>query len=225
MIKPLSRQQIAWRVAQDIENGSVVNLGAGMPTMVSEFLPAGREALFHAENGILGIGPKAAKGQEDWDLINAGGQAVTLLPGGSYFHHADSFAMIRGGHVDIAVLGAYEVSEHGDLANWHLPDTNVTPAVGGAMDLAACAGRLYVMMDYCAKDGAPKILRQCTLPLTARHCVDTIYTDLAVVDITGDGIMIRELLEGLDLETLQAKTGAPIRLATNWKFLAAPELK
>ena len=225
MSKPLSRLQIAWRVAQDIENGYVVNLGAGMPTMVSEFLPAGREAMFHAENGILGIGRKAARGQEDPDLINAGGQAVTLVPGGSFFHHADSFAMIRGGHIDIAVLGAYEVSERGDLANWHLPDSNVTPAVGGAMDLAACARRLFVMMDYCSRDGTPKILKECTLPLTARRCVNAIYTDLAVVDITDTGLVVREILKGMDLETLQGKTGAPIRLADNWQLLSAPEIE
>ena len=225
MSKPLSRLQIAWRVAQDITNGCVVNLGAGMPTMVSEFLPAGREAMFHAENGILGIGHKAAKGQEDPDLINAGGQAVTLVPGSSFFHHADSFAMIRGGHIDIAVLGAYEVSERGDLANWHLPDSNVTPAVGGAMDLAACARRLFVMMDYCSRDGTPKILKECTLPLTARRCVNAIYTDLAVVDITDTGLVVREILKGMDLETLQGKTGAPIRLADNWQLLSAPEIE
>ena len=224
MSKPLSRMQIAWRVAQDIDNGCVVNLGAGMPTMVSDFLPAGREVMFHAENGILGIGPKAAKGKEDPDVINAGGQAVTLLPGGSYFHHADSFAMIRGGHIDIAVLGAYEVSAQGDLANWHLPDSNVTPAVGGAMDLAACAHRLFVMMDYCSRDGTPKILKQCTLPLTARRCVNSIYTDLAVVDVIADGLVVREIIEGLDLKTLQDKTGAPIRLADNWRILSAPDI-
>jgi 3-oxoadipate CoA-transferase beta subunit len=224
MIKPLSRLQIAWRVAQDIADGSVVNLGAGMPTMVSEYLPQGREALFHAENGVLGIGPKARKGEEDPDLINAGGQYVTLLPGGSYFHHADSFAMIRGGHIDIAVLGAYEVSEQGDLANWHLPDSNVTPAVGGAMDLAACAKKVFVMMEYCARDGAPKILKHCTLPLTARRCVHSIYTDLAVVDVTNAGLRVREMIMGMDLDALQSKTGAPIRLADNWQILTAPVL-
>ena len=224
MSRPLSRRQIAWRVAQDIASGKVVNLGAGMPSMVSDFIPDGRDVMFHAENGILGIGPMAAKGKEDWDLINAGGQAVTLLPGGSFFHHADSFAMIRGGHIDIAVLGAYEVSEQGDLANWHLPDSNVTPAVGGAMDLAACAQRLFVMMDYCAKNGAPRILKQCTLPLTAQRCVNSIYTDLAVVDVTAGGLVVREILEGLDLETLQGKTGAPIRLAESWGILTAPDL-
>ena len=224
MSKPLSRKQIAWRVAQDINDGCVVNLGAGMPTMVSNFVPDDREVMFHAENGILGIGPLAAKGNEDPELINAGGQMVTLQPGGSYFHHADSFAMIRGGHIDIAVLGAYEVSEQGDLANWHLPDSSVTPAVGGAMDLAECARRLFVMMEYCSRDGTPKIVQQCQLPLTAQRCVDSIYTDLAIVDITADGLFVRELLEGLDIESLQAKTGAPIRLAENWQPLSAPEL-
>lgn len=223
-MKPLTRKQIAWRVAQDIDNGCVVNLGAGMPTMVSNFVPADREVMFHAENGLLGIGPLAPKGKEDPELINAGGQMVTLLPGGSYFHHADSFAMIRGGHIDIAVLGAYEVSARGDLANWHLPGSSTTPAVGGAMDLAECARRLFVMMEYCSRDGAPKILRECTLPLTARQCVDTIYTDLAIVDVTGDGLVVREILSGLDLETLQGKTGTPIRLAPDCKTLTAPEL-
>jgi len=224
MSKPLNRKQIAWRVAQDIENGCVVNLGAGMPTMVSNFVPADREVMFHGENGILGIGPLAAKGKEDPELINAGGQMVTLLAGGSFFHHADSFAMIRGGHIDIAVLGAYEVSEQGDLANWHLPDSSVTPAVGGAMDLAECARRLFVMMDYCSRDGSPKIVKQCKLPLTARRCVDAIYTDLAVVDVTANGLVVREMIEATDIETLQGKTGAPIRLAENWKVLTAPEL-
>ena len=224
MSKPLTRKQIAWRVAQDINNGSVVNLGAGMPTMVSNFVPADREVMFHGENGILGIGPLAAKGSEDPELINAGGQMVTLLPGGSYFHHADSFAMIRGGHIDIAVLGAYEVSAQGDLANWHLPDSSVIPAVGGAMDLAECARRLFVMMEYCSRDGTPKIVQQCQLPLTAQRCVDSIYTDLAIVDVTADGLVVRELLAGLDVEALQGKTGAPIRLAQDWKVLSAPEL-
>lgn len=225
MSKPLTRKQIAWRVAQDIENGCVVNLGAGMPTMVSDFVPSDREVMFHAENGVLGIGPKAAGGKEDPDLINAGGQMVTLLPGGSYFHHADSFAMIRGGHIDIAVLGAYQVSEQGDLANWHLPDSSVTPAVGGAMDLAECARRLFVMMEYSSRDGTPKIVQQCNLPLTARHCVDSVYTDLAIVDVTADGLVVREMLADMDIESLQDRTGAPIRLADNWQVLTAPELE
>lgn len=225
MTKPLSRIQIAWRIAQDIAEGSYVNLGAGMPVLVANYVPSGRDVLFHSENGILGMGPKPPPGEEDDDLINAGAAYTTLLPGGCYFHHADSFAMIRGGHIDICVLGAYEVSEQGDLANWILPDSNTTPAIGGAMDLVAGAKQVFVIMEHCSKDGSPKILKECRLPLTGLRCVSAIYTDLCVIDVKDGGLVVREMVEGLDIETLQSRTGATIRLADNWQVLSAPELE
>lgn len=225
MIKPLSRIQIAWRIAQDIVEGSYVNLGAGMPVLVANYVPPGREVLFHSENGILGMGPKPPPGEEDDDLINAGAAYTTLLPGGCYFHHADSFAMIRGGHIDICVLGAYEVSEQGDLANWILPDSNITPAIGGAMDLVAGAKQVFVIMEHCSKDGSPKILKECRLPLTGLRCVSAIYTDLCVIDVTDSGMKVREMVEGMDIETLQSRTGAAIGLADTWQVLSVPDLE
>ena len=224
MIKPLSRIQIAWRIAQDIAEGSYVNLGAGMPVLVANYVPPGREVLFHSENGILGMGPKPLPGEEDDELINAGAAYTTLLPGGCFFHHADSFAMIRGGHIDICVLGAYEVSEQGDLANWILPDSNTTPAIGGAMDLVAGARQVFVIMEHCSKDGSPKILKECRLPLTGLKCVSSIYTDLCIIDVTDSGMQVREMVEGMDIETLQSRTGAAICLAENWQVLSVPEL-
>lgn len=224
MSRPLSRQQIAWRIAQDIGEGSYVNLGAGMPVLVADHVPAGRDVVFHSENGILGMGPKPPPGEEDDDLINAGAAYATLLPGGCFFHHADSFAMIRGGHIDICVLGAYEVSQCGDLANWILPNSNTTPAIGGAMDLVAGARQVFVIMEHCSRDGAPKILKQCSLPLTGVKCVNTIYTDLCVIDVVDDALQVREMIEGMDLETLQARTGAALRLAKDCRVLSAPEL-
>lgn len=225
MTHALIRQQIAWRIAQDIPEGSYVNLGAGMPIMVANYVPDGREVLFHSENGILGMGPKPPPGEEDDDLINAGGAYITLLPGGCFFHHADSFAMIRGSHIDICVLGAYEVSEHGDLANWILPNSNTTPAIGGAMDLVAGSKQVFVIMEHCSRDGAPKILKECTLPLTGVNCVSVIYTDLCIIDVTDGGLVVREMIEGMDLEELQARTGAGLRLAHDWRILTAPPLE
>ena len=225
MTRPLSRVQIAWRIAQDIANGSYVNLGAGMPVLVADYVPADREVIFHSENGILGMGPKPEPGEEDDDLINAGAGYATLLPGGCFFHHADSFAMIRGGHIDICVLGAYQVSQHGDLANWILPDSNTTPAIGGAMDLVAGSKQVFVIMEHCSRDGAPKILKECSLPLTGVGCVSAIYTDLCVIDVTDDGLVVREMIEGMDIDTLQARTGADIRLAEDWKVLAVPPIE
>lgn len=211
-----SRDQIAARVAQDIFEGAYVNLGIGLPTKVANFLPPDREVFLHSENGLLGMGPAPAQGEEDEDLINAGKQAVTLLSGGAYFHHADSFAMMRGGHLDICVLGAFQVSEKGDLANWHTGAPDAIPAVGGAMDLALGAKKVFVMMDHQTKTGESKIVRQCTYPLTGVACVNRIYTDLAVLDVTPDGLLVREIAPDLTFEDLQAVTDAPL-LAPFWR--------
>ena len=205
-----TRDEIAQRVARDIPEGSTVNLGIGLPTLVANHLPPGREILMHSENGILGMGPAPAAGAEDYDLINAGKQPVTLLPGGSYFHHADSFAMMRGGHLDICVLGAFQVSGKGDLANWHTGAPDAIPAVGGAMDLAVGAKKTLVMMEHCTKSGEPKIVPECSYPLTAAACVRRIYTDLAVLDITAQGVRVVERVVGLTLEDLQARTGVAL---------------
>ena len=209
--KPLTRVDIAARLAGDIPDGAVVNLGIGLPTLVANHLPRDREIILQSENGVLGMGPAPAKGQEDWDLINAGKQAVTLLPGASFFHHADSFGMMRGGHLDICVLGAFQVSARGDLANWHTGEADAIPAVGGAMDLAIGARSTWIMMEHCTKDGTPKIVEQCTYPLTGVGCVSRIYTDLAVIDVTPDGLVALEWVDGLDLDELRRLTGAPLR--------------
>ena len=207
----LTRDAMAARVARDIPEGAYVNLGIGLPTLVANHLPPGREIFLHSENGILGMGPAPPKGQEDWDLINAGKQPVTLLTGGAFFHHADSFAMMRGGHLDICVLGAFQVSEGGDLANWSTGEPGAIPAVGGAMDLAIGAKATYVMMEHVTKSGEPKIVGQCTYPLTGIGCVKRIYTDLAVIDVTPQGLCALEWVEGLAFDALQALTGAPLR--------------
>jgi 3-oxoadipate CoA-transferase, beta subunit len=209
-----SKDQIAARVAQDIEEGMVVNLGIGMPTLVANHLPAGREVLMHSENGVIGIGPAPAAGEEDFDLINAGKQPVTLLPGGVYFHHADSFAMMRGGHLDLCVLGAFQVSAGGDLANWHTGEPGAIPAVGGAMDLAIGAKQTYVMMEHVSKAGAPKLVAQCSYPLTGVACVRRVYTDLAVLEITSDGLRVLDSVPGLSFEALQSVTQAPLLRAS-----------
>jgi len=206
----LSRDQIAARIANDIPEGSYVNLGIGMPTLVANHLPKGREIILHSENGILGMGPAPAKGAEDWDLINAGKEPVTLLTGGSYFHHTDSFAMMRGGHLDIAVLGAFEVSVTGDLANWSTGEPGAIPAVGGAMDLAVGAKSVWVMMEHVTKKGESKIVAKCTYPLTGVGVVKRIYTDLAVIDVTPRGLIARDLVAGLSLEELKRLTGAKL---------------
>ena len=208
-----TREQIAARVAQDIPEGAYVNLGIGLPTKVANYLPADKEIFLHSENGVLGMGPAPAPGEEDEDLINAGKQPVTLLTGGAYFHHADSFAMMRGGHLDYCVLGAFQVSATGDLANWHTGAPDAIPAVGGAMDLAIGAKRVFVMMEHQTKQGESKIVPSCTYPLTGIGCVDTIYTDLAVIDITPEGLVVREMADGLDFDTLQTMTAAPLRRA------------
>jgi 3-oxoadipate CoA-transferase, beta subunit len=205
-----TREQMAQRVARDIPEGAVVNLGIGLPTLVANHLPADREVMLQSENGIIGMGPAPAEGAEDYDLINAGKQPVTLLPGGCFFHHADSFAMMRGGHLDICVLGAFQVSAGGDLANWHTGAPDAIPAVGGAMDLALGAKRTLVMMEHCTKAGESKIVAQCSYPLTALGCVSRVYTDLAVLDITPAGVRVVDLCEGLSTAALQALTAVPL---------------
>lgn len=205
-----SKDQLAKRVAQDIADGAYVNLGIGMPTLVANHLPAGVEVILHSENGILGMGPAPAEGEEDYDLINAGKQPVTLLPGGAFFHHADSFAMMRGGHLDICVLGAFQVSATGDLANWSTGEADAIPAVGGAMDLAVGARQTWVMMDLLTKKGASKIVERCNYPLTAIGCVKRIYTDVATFECTPAGLRLVDAVEGLSADELQRMVGLPI---------------
>jgi 3-oxoadipate CoA-transferase beta subunit len=207
---PWTREQMAERVARDIPEGAVVNLGIGLPTLVAAHIPAEREVIFHSENGVLGMGPPPPAGEEDYDLINAGKQPVTLRAGGCYFHHADSFAMMRGGHLDLCVLGAFQVSVDGDLANWHTGAPDAIPAVGGAMDLAIGAKKTYVMMEHLTKQGQSKIVAQCSYPLTAPACVARIYTDLAIIDVTPQGLRVRDQVSGLDHQTLQSLSGVPL---------------
>ncbi len=207
----MTREQMAARAAADVPEGAYVNLGIGLPTLVANALPKDREVILHTENGLLGMGPAPEKGHEDWDLINAGKQAVTALPGAAFFHHADSFAMMRGGHLDICVLGAFQVSSGGDLANWHTGAPDAIPAVGGAMDLAIGAKQTWVMMEHVTKDGQHKLVGQCTYPLTAKACVSRVYTDLAVIDVTAEGFTAVEITAGLSFEQLAALTGAPLR--------------
>lgn len=207
---PWSVDEIAKRVAQDIEEGMYVNLGIGQPTKVADFLPSDKDIFLHSENGVLGMGPEPVEGEEDGDLINAGKQYITLLNGGSYFHHGDSFTMIRGGHIDLCVLGAFEVAENGDIANWFLGRPKDIPAVGGAMDLAVGAKEVYVMMDHVSKNGEPKIVEKLKLPITGEKCVNRIYTDLAVINVTSEGLVVREMIDGLTFDELQTKTGAKL---------------
>jgi 3-oxoadipate CoA-transferase beta subunit len=213
---PLSRPQMAWRAAQDIDNGWCVNLGIGLPTMVSDHIPAAREIVFHSENGLLGMGPKPKPHEVDTDLINAGKGLTTLITGGSFFHHADAFLMIRGGHLDLSIMGAFEVSERGDLANWTTEDPSFPPGVGGAMDLAVGAKRVRVLLEHTTKDGKPRIKVNCDYPLTAARCVSRIYTNLAVIDVTPEGLIVREIVEGFSFDELQQKTGARLTLANDW---------
>ncbi|WP_019661275.1 3-oxoacid CoA-transferase subunit B [Stenotrophomonas hibiscicola] len=209
----LSREQMAARVARDIPEGAYVNLGIGLPTTVANFLPADKEIFLQSENGLLGMGPAPVPGQEDPDLINAGKQPVTLLTGGCYFHHADSFAMMRGGHLDICVLGAFQVSAHGDLANWSTGAPDAIPAVGGAMDLAIGAKQVFVMMDLFTKKGESKLVAECSYPLTGLRCVSRVYTDVAVFDLGADGATVLEMVEGMDIEQLRELTGLPLAQA------------
>ncbi|MCP1169947.1 3-oxoacid CoA-transferase subunit B [Limimaricola sp. ASW11-118] len=219
----LSNAQIAWRAAQDIEDGAYVNLGIGFPEMVARYQVEGRQAIYHTENGILDFGPAPTEGEEDWDLINAGKKAVTLNPGAAFFHHADSFAMVRGGHLDVAILGAFEVAETGDLANWSTGRGGV-PAVGGAMDLVHGAKRVAVITDHVTKTGAPKLVERCSLPLTGVACVTRVYTSLAVVDIEGGRFVLREKLAAISLGDLQAVTGATLHTDGPVADLIVPEL-
>jgi len=208
-----SKEQLAQRVAQDIHDGAYVNLGIGMPTLVANHLPTGIEVILHSENGILGMGPAPAAGQEDFDLINAGKQPVTMLAGGAYFHHADSFAMMRGGHLDICVLGAFQVSATGDLANWHTGEKDAIPAVGGAMDLAIGAKQTWVMMDLLTKKGESKVVAQCSYPVTGIACVKRIYSELATLECTLKGLKLIDTVEGLTHAELEKMLGLPIAAA------------
>lgn len=203
---PWTRDRIAQRVAQDLFDGAVVNLGIGLPTRVANHIPAGREVILHSENGVIGMGPAPAAGAEDYDLINAGKQPVTLRPGGCFFHHADSFAMMRGGHLDVCVLGAFQVAANGDLANWHTGAADAIPAVGGAMDLAIGAKQTWVMMEHCTKAGEPKLVPACTYPVTGLGCVSRVYTELAVIELRGGQGRVVDLCEGMTLDGLRALT-------------------
>ena len=207
-----TKDELAARVAQDIPDGATVNLGIGQPTLVANHIPSSLEILLHSENGILGMGPAPAAGLEDYDLINAGKQPVTLLPGGSYCHHADSFAMMRGGHLDICVLGAFQVSATGDLANWHTGEADAIPAVGGAMDLAVGAKQTWVMMDLLTKHGQSKLVSKCSYPLTGIGCVKRVYTDLATLACSPAGLSVIDMVPGLSLEALSQLIGLPLAL-------------
>ncbi len=209
---PLNRLQIAWRTAQDIQEGMLVNLGLGMPVAVADYIRPEVDVFIQSENGVIGVGPLAAPDRADTDLVDAGSRRVTLRPGASIVDSSWSFAMIRGGHVDVAVLGAFEVAANGDLANWDMRLPNKGPLVGGAMDLAACARSVWVIMEHVTRKGAPRLLASCTLPLTAVRCVKRIYTDLAVLDVTPAGLVVREMLAGLSEADLRARTGAPLAL-------------
>lgn len=218
----LSNAQIAWRAAQDIHDGAYVNLGIGFPEMVASYQPEGREVIFHTENGVLGFGAAPAPGEEDWDLINAGKKAITQKPGTSFFHHADSFAMVRGGHLDVAILGAYQIAQNGDLANWSTGKGGI-PAVGGAMDLVQSAKRVAVVTDHITKKGDPKLVESCTMPLTGVGCVTRIYSSLAVVDIEGDRFVLREKIPAISFDDLQALTGAELYTNNGVDDLICPE--
>ena len=206
----LSRDQMAQRAALDISDGAYVNLGIGIPERVAAYIPEGREVVYHTENGLLGMGPSPAAGSGDPELINAGKRQVTIVPGAAFFHHADSFAMIRGGHLDLCVLGALEVAENGDLANWSTGKPGAIPAVGGAMDLVAGVKTVYVITQHVTKNGQPKLVRACTYPLTGQAVVDRIYTDLAVIDVTPGGFQLVELSPGVDYDYVAERTGAPL---------------
>jgi 3-oxoadipate CoA-transferase beta subunit len=205
-----SREQMAARAARDIPDGSYVNLGIGIPELVARFVPEGRTFIYHTENGLLGMGPPPPAGEEDYELINAGKKPVTVIPGAAFFHHADSFAMIRGGHIDVCVLGAMQVSARGDLANWSTGAPDAIPAVGGAMDLVAGVGSIFVLTKHVTKDGEPKLVESCTYPLTGAGVVSRVYTDLAVIDVGSEGLVLLELAPGVTHEEVVEKTGAPL---------------
>lgn len=210
----LTRDQIAKRAARDIPDGAYVNLGIGLPTKIAKYLPDDKDVFLHSENGLLAFGPPPAKGEEDPELINAGKEYVTMLDGGSFFHHGDSFAMMRGGHIDICVLGAFQVAANGDLANWSTGAEGAIPAVGGAMDLAVGAKKVFVMTNHTTKTGEPKIVSELTFPVTGKGCVDRIFTDLCVIDVTIKGLVVTEMVENLSFNDLQAVTGATLIDAT-----------
>ncbi|MBS3018845.1 3-oxoadipate CoA-transferase subunit B [Comamonas sp. PE63] len=222
-IKGRSRQCLARRVADDIENGWYVNLGIGLPELVASHIRADKSVILHSENGLLGMGGPAAPEAVDWDLINAGKKPVTLLRGGCYFDHVSSFTMMRGGHLDLCILGAFQVSEQGDLANWWTGDPDELPAVGGAMDLVAGARKVFVIMDHLTRDGSPKLVSQCSYPLTGASVVDRVYTDLAVIDITLQGMVVQEMADSLDFTMLQEITQAPLRAAPDMKLVSCED--
>ena len=208
----LAREQIAQRAALELEDGAFVNLGWGIPNLIADYLPAGRTLYFHSENGILGMGRRAKPGEEDFDLVDAMKVPVTLIPGASFFHQADAHLMTRGGHLDVAVLGGFQVSEKGDLANWKIPGSKGSGGIGGAMDIASGAKKLIVCMEHSTKDGAAKIVKQCNYPLTGLECVDTIVTDIAVIDVTRDGLVLREVAPGWSAEEVQSLTEAKLKV-------------
>jgi 3-oxoacid CoA-transferase subunit B len=216
----LTREQIAQRAAQELTDGAFVNLGWGIPNLISDYLPEGITVYFHSENGILGMGPRAKPGEEDYDLVDAMKVPVTLIPGASFFHQADAHLMTRGGHLDVAVLGGFQVSENGDLANWKIPGSKGSGGIGGAMDISAGAKKLIVCMEHNTKDGAPKVVKQCTYPLTGIECTDTIVTDLAVIDVTGEGLVLREVAPGWAAAEVQSCTEAKLIVRG-----AVPEMK
>ena len=220
----LDKSQIAWRAAQDLKNGSVVNLGLGTPVLVSNFVESSRDIFFQSENGILGVGPEATKKAANTDLVDAGSRKVTLIPGASIFDSAASFAMIRGGHVDVTILGAFEVSVSGDLANWDSGAADKAPLVGGAMDLAVSAKTTWVLMQHNTKDNKSRLVKDCSLPLTAKKCVERIYTDIAVIDVTSDGFLARELILSVSEEELRNRTSGNIKLASDCCVLKAPNI-
>ncbi len=221
---PLNRRQMAWRAAQDIRDGMVVNLGMGMPVHVADYVPPAVDLFIHSENGIVGVGPLASPERADPDLVDASSRRITLRPGASIVDSSWSFAMIRGGHIDVTILGAFEVAKNGDLANWDMRLANKGPLVGGAMDLAACARAVWVIMEHNTRNGAPRLLETCTLPLTAVRCVRRVYTDVAVIEVTPDGFLVREMLDGLSEADLQARSGAPLAFAPDCRPLKAPAL-
>jgi 3-oxoadipate CoA-transferase beta subunit len=223
-MQPLNRLQIAWRVAQDIEEGMLVNLGLGMPVAVADYIRPEVDVFIQSENGVIGVGPLAAPDRVDTDLVDAGSRRVTIRAGASIVDSSWSFAMIRGGHVDVAILGAFEVAANGDLANWDMRLPSKGPLVGGAMDLAACARSVWVIMEHVTRKGAPRLLSSCTLPLTAVRCVTRIYTDLAVIDVAPAGMVVREVLAGLSEADLRARTGAPLRFAPDCRPLVTPDI-
>ncbi len=222
--EPLNRLQIAWRTAQDVDTGMLVNLGLGMPVAVGDYLKPGVDVFIQSENGVVGVGPVAPPDKVDTDLVDAGSRRVTLRPGASFVDSSWSFAMIRGGHIDVAVLGAFEVAANGDLANWDMRIPNKGPLVGGGMDLAACARSVWIVMEHVTRKGSPRLLETCTLPLTAVRCVTRVYTDLAVIDVTPKGFLVREMLADLSEADLRARTGAPLTFAPDCRPLTAPAI-